>query len=147
MRIFGRMLTFALTLFGFITVLQAAEIRVLSVGEVAEPARILADAFGRESGHRVVFTFASPADVVEKIKAGEIHDAVILSEPAMDRLDRDGIVNPESRVPLARAEATVFEGALMSEGEVPEAARAFIRFLAGEEAREHWLAARLEPLP
>ena len=30
-----------------------------------------------------------------------MHDAVIVSEPAMDQLDRDGIVNPESRVRLA----------------------------------------------
>ena len=29
---------------------------------------------------------------------------------------------------------------------VPEAARAFIRFLAGPDARAKWLAARLEPL-
>ena len=34
----------------------------------------------------------------------------------------------------------------MSDGSVPEAARAFIRFLADPDARAKWLAARLEPL-
>jgi hypothetical protein len=34
----------------------------------------------------------------------------------------------------------------MSDGAVPEAARAFIQFLASPEARARWLAARLEPL-
>jgi Bacterial extracellular solute-binding protein len=42
--------------------------------------------------------------------------------------------------------STTYEGALMSDGAVPEAARAFIRFLAGPDARAKWLAARLEPL-
>jgi hypothetical protein len=34
----------------------------------------------------------------------------------------------------------------MSDGSVPEAARAFIRFLASAEARAQWGAAKLEPL-
>jgi molybdate transport system substrate-binding protein len=192
--------------------------------------------------------------VAQKIKDGEIFDAVIVSEPAMDRLDKEGIVNPESRVRLAntgigvavragapapnlatpdafkqallaaksvvygdptlpnqsgeKAEqilakagildalkpklrivpgqaesqdliakgevemglynlseipegkglkiagpvpaplqiATTYEGALMSDGSVPQAAREFIRFLSEPEARAKWLAAKLEPL-
>jgi molybdate transport system substrate-binding protein len=192
--------------------------------------------------------------VVQKLKDGEIFDAVIVSEPAMDRLDNEGIVNPESRVRLAttgigvavragapapnlatpdafkqallaaksvvygdptlpnqsgeKAEqilakagilealkpklrivpgqaesqdliangevemglynlseipesrglkiagpvpaplqlATTYEGALMSDGSVPQAAREFIRFLSDPDARAKWLAARLEPL-
>ena len=34
----------------------------------------------------------------------------------------------------------------MSDGSVPEAARAFVRFLASADARDKWLAAKLEPL-
>ena len=33
----------------------------------------------------------------------------------------------------------------MSDGSEPEAARAFIRYLASPEARAQWLAAKLEP--
>ena len=227
---------------------------MLSVGAVEHAVRSLAADFAKETGHQVIFTIASPAVVMQKIKDNEIHDAVIVSEPAMDQLDRDGIVNPESRVRLAntglgvavrdgapvpdlstaggvqtgaaggevdrlrrpgaaqserreggknprqgrhprhaqaedadRARAggkpgadrqghvemglynvseipegkglklagpvpaplqisTTYEGALMSDGAVPEAARAFIRFLAEPEARAKWLAAKLEPL-
>ena len=130
--------------------------------------RSLAAEFAKETGHQVVFTIASPAVVMQKIKANEIHDAVIVSEPAMDQLDKDGMVNPESRVRLANTPAgaaargngpvpdraapdnlqlaTTYEGALMSDGAVPQEARAFIRFLASPEARQAWLAARLEPL-
>jgi molybdate transport system substrate-binding protein len=233
---------------------QADQVRVLSVGAVQHAIRELAADFTRESGHGIVFTIGSPAIVTEKIKAGEIYDAVIVSEPAMDRLDKDGIVNPESRVRLAltglgvavragaplpdlatpeafkraltsaksivhgdptlpnqsgekaqrvltaaglldelkpkirivpgQAESqamvakgevelglymvseipagkglafagpvpaplqisTTYEGALMSDGSVPEAARAFLLFLSSPDARPKWVAAKLEPL-
>ena len=42
--------------------------------------------------------------------------------------------------------ATTYEGALMSDGSVPQAAREFIRFLSDPDARAKWLAAKLEPL-
>src|SRR5262245_18747641 len=40
---------------------------------------------------------------------------------------------------------TTYEGALMSDGSVPQAARAFLRYLAEPEARPKWITARLEP--
>jgi molybdate transport system substrate-binding protein len=49
-------------------------------------------------------------------------------------------------VPAPLQISTTYEGALMTDGAVPEAARAFIRFLAEPEARAKWLAAMLEPL-
>jgi molybdate transport system substrate-binding protein len=49
-------------------------------------------------------------------------------------------------VPTLLQIATSYEGALMSDGSEPQAARAFIRFLANPEARAKWLAAKLEPL-
>jgi molybdate transport system substrate-binding protein len=253
MRSFGRFASIAVTLISLMSMAGAADIRVLSVGAVQNAVRELAAEFGNDSGHRVVLTVGSPAVVMQKIKDGEIFDAVIVSEPAMDRLDKEGIVNPESRVPLAKTgmgvavragaplpdlstpEAfkqallaaksvvhgdptlpnqsgekaerilvqagildalkprlkivpgqaasqeliakgevemglynvseipeskgltfagpvptllqikTSYEGALMSDGAVPEAARAFIRFLASPETRAKWLAAKLEP--
>jgi molybdate transport system substrate-binding protein len=254
MRSFGRIASIAVTLISSASIAGAADIRVLSVGAVQHAVRNLAAEFTAETGHHVTLTFASPAVVTQKIKDGEVFDAIIVSEPAMDRLDKEGVVNPESRVPLAKtgigvavragaplpdlstpeafkqsllaaksvvygdptlpnqsgekAErilvqagildalkprlkivpgqaasqeliakgevemglynvseipedkglalagpvpallqvATSYEGALMSDGAVPEAARAFIRFLASHEARAKWTAAKLEPL-
>ncbi len=253
MRSFGRIASIAVMLVSLAGIAAAADIRVLSVGAVQNAVKELAAEFDHETGHRVVLTIASPAVVTQKIKDGEVYDAVIVSEPAMDRLDKEGIVNPESRVPLgktgmgvavragtplpdlstpeafkqvllgaksvvygdptlpnqsgekaerilvqaglldalkprlrivpgqaasqeliAKGEVemglyniseipegkglayagpvpkllqivTNYEGALMSDGSVPEAARAFIRFLAGPDARGKWVAARLEP--
>jgi molybdate transport system substrate-binding protein len=253
MRFLRRIASVAATLISLTSMAVAADIRVLSVGAVQGALRDLAAEFGNETGHRVVLTIDSPAIVMQKIKDGETYDAVIVSEPAMDRLDKEGVVNPESRVPLAKTgmgvavragaplpdlstpeafkqalltaksvvygdptlpnqsgekaerilvqagildplkprlrivpsqaasqeliakgEAemglynvseipegkglafagpvpkllqvtTSYEGGLMSDGAVPEAARAFIRFLASSEARPKWLAAKLEP--
>src|SRR5437588_8531496 len=253
MRSFRRSACIAVTLISLTGMAGAADIRVLSVGAVQNAVRALAADFGTESGHRVVLTFGAPVIVTQKIKDGEVFDAVIVSEPAMDRLDQDGVVNPESRVPLAKtgmgvavragaplpdlstpeafkqallaaksvvhgdptlpnqsgekAErilvqagildalkprlrivpaqaasqeivakgevemglynvseipegkglnlaapvpaplqvATMYEAALMSDGSVPEAARAFIQFLAKPDARAKWIAAKLEP--
>jgi molybdate transport system substrate-binding protein len=253
MRFLRRIASVAATLISLTSMAGAADIRVLGVGAVQGALRDLAAEFGNETGHRVVLTIDSPAIVMQKIKDGETYDAVIVSEPAMDRLDKEGVVNPESRVPLAKTgmgvavragaplpdlstpEAfkqalltaksvvygdptlpnqsgekaerilvqagildplkprlrivpsqaasqelvakgevemglynvseipegkglafagpvpkllqvtTSYEGGLMSDGAVPEAARAFIRFLASSEARPKWLAAKLEP--
>ncbi|HEY7664984.1 MAG TPA: substrate-binding domain-containing protein [Xanthobacteraceae bacterium] len=254
MRSCARLACIALMLLSLAGAATADEVRVLSVGAVQNAVRVLAADFARESGHHVQLTVGSPVVVMQKIKDGAVFDAVIVSEPAMDGLDRDGIVNPESRVRLAstglgvavrdgaplpdlstpeafkaallaansivygdpalpnqsgeKAQkvlaqaglldalkdklrvvpgqaasqeliakgeiemglynvseipegkgvklagpvpaplqiATTYEGALMSEGAVPEAARAFIRFLAEPDARAKWVAARLEPL-
>jgi molybdate transport system substrate-binding protein len=254
MRAFGRTISITAVLVSLAGMAAAADIRLLSVGAVQNAVRPLAADFSKDTGHKIVFTVGSPAVVAQKIKDGEIFDAVIVSEPAMDRLDKEGIVNPESRVRLAttgigiavragapapnlatpdafkqallaaksvvygdptlpnqsgeKAEqilakagildalkpklrivpgqaesqdliakgeaemglynlseipegkglkiagpvpaplqlATTYEGALMSDGSVPQAAREFIRFLSEPEARAKWLAARLEPL-
>ena len=254
MRAFGRTISIAAVLVSVAGMAAAADIRVLSVGAVQNAVRPLAVDFSKETGHKIVFTVGSPAVVAQKLKDGETFDAVIVSEPAMDALDKEGIVNPESRVRLAntgiavavragapvpnlstpeafkesllaakslvygdptlpnqsgekaeqilakaglldalkgklrivpgQAESqdliakgevemglynlseipeskglkiagpvpaplqltTTYEGALMSDGSVPQAAREFIRFLSDPDARANWLAAKLEPL-
>ena len=254
MRGLGRSITIATVLMSLMGMARAAEIRVLSVGAVQNAVKGLAADFTKETGHRIVLTIGSPAVVTQKIKDGETYDAVIVSEPAMDTLDREGIVNPESRERLAttglgvavkagapvpdlstpdafkqallaaksivygdptlpnqsgeKAEkilanaglldalkpkiqivpgqaasqekiakgevelglynvseipedkglklagpvpsplqiTTTYEGALMSDGSVPEAARAFLRYLTEPDARAKWIAAKLEPL-
>jgi molybdate transport system substrate-binding protein len=101
MRALGRTVLMAATLMSVAGMAGAADIRVLGVGAVQHAVRALAAQFNKETGQQVVLTIGSPAVVMQKIKAGDIFDAVIVSEAAMDELDRDGIVNPESRVRLA----------------------------------------------
>src|SRR5262249_21559628 len=102
MRIFRRIVSAAVMLIPLMGVAGAADIRVLSVGAVQHAVRELATQFGKETGHHGVLTIGSPVVVMQKIKDGEVADAVIVAEPAMDQLDKEGVVNPESRVPLAK---------------------------------------------
>jgi ABC-type molybdate transport system substrate-binding protein len=146
MRAFGRTIVIAAVLVSAAGMAAAAEVRVLGVDRVEPAVRGVAADFARETGHQVIFTIAAPAVVMEKIAANETFDAVIVSEPAMDQLDKDGIVNPESRRRLARDGDVTYEGGLMTDGSVPEAAGAFVRFLAEPDARAKWLAIRFEPL-
>jgi molybdate transport system substrate-binding protein len=113
----------AVTLISLTGMAGAADIRVLSVGAVQNAVRALAADFGTESGHNVVLTFGAPVVVTQKLKDGEVFDAVIVSEPAMDRLDKDGVVNPESRVPLAKTGmgVAVRAGAPLPDLSTPEA--------------------------
>jgi molybdate transport system substrate-binding protein len=101
MRPFGRTVLIAAMLMSLAHMAGAADIRVLSVGAAQNAVRALAAQHAKETGQQVVLTIASPVVVLQKIKAGEVFDALIASEGAMDELDRDGIVNPESRVRLA----------------------------------------------
>src|SRR5262245_25211806 len=101
MRSFGRIASVAVTLTFVASMAGAADIRVLSVGAVQHAVKELATEFGNETGHKVILTVASPVVVTQKIKDGEVFDAVIVSEPAMDRLDKEGGVNPDTRVALA----------------------------------------------
>jgi ABC-type molybdate transport system substrate-binding protein len=146
MRAFGRTIVIAAVLVSAVGMAAAAEVRVLAADVVQQAVRAVAADFTKETGHQVIFTIAAPAVVMEKIAANETFDAVIVSEPAMDQLDKDGIVNPESRLRLARDGDITYEGGLMTDGAVPEAAGAFVRFLAEPDARAKWLAAKLDPL-
>src|SRR3954470_4616558 len=103
MRAFGRTISIAAVLVSLAGMAAAADIRVLSVGAVQNALRPLAAEFSKETGHKIVLAVGSAAVVSRKRKAGETFDAVIVCEPAMDRLDKEGIVNPESRVRLANA--------------------------------------------
>jgi ABC-type molybdate transport system substrate-binding protein len=148
MRAAARTVVIAAMLVMVSSMARAADIRVIGVEAVQDAVRALAQQFVKDTGQQVELTFDTAQGLQDKIKAGAIFDALIASEAAMDKLDADGMVNPESRVHLASAGTGTdasYEGALMSEGSSPQAARAFIGFLASEDAREHWLAAKLEP--
>src|SRR5207302_11205874 len=60
----------------------AAEIKVLAYNAINIPARELAAAFNKETGHQVTFTFGSPGPVNERLKAGEQFDLVVAATGA-----------------------------------------------------------------
>lgn len=78
----------------------AAEIKVLAYNAINIPARELAAAFTKETGHQVTFTFGSPGPVNERLNAGEQFDLVIAATEAAQK--REALWRAGSRRPLVR---------------------------------------------
>jgi molybdate transport system substrate-binding protein len=91
------LLLFALTL---TSPAGAASIRVLAANGISIPARELAPAFEKETGHRVAFTFGSPGVVNDRLAAGESYDLVVL--PTDAARERESAWLPNTRKPMAR---------------------------------------------
>src|SRR5262249_33018480 len=88
-----------------------------------------------------------------KVGRGQAAGPAMLADGAVEMGLYNVSESPEGKgltlagpVPAPLQITTSYEGALMSDGSEPQAARAFIRFLANPDARAKWLAARLEPL-
>ena len=78
----------------------AVEVKVLAYNAVNIPARELAEAFTKETGHQVTFTFGSPGPINERLKAGEQFDLVIAATEAAQA--REALWRPGTRRPLVR---------------------------------------------
>jgi molybdate transport system substrate-binding protein len=91
-----------------------AEIRVFSSGAPAEVERTLAATFTQATGHQVIFTVATPADIQARLKSGETPDIVVLPAPIIATLEKSGTLRP-GRVDLAR----VGIGVIVREGAPP----------------------------
>jgi molybdate transport system substrate-binding protein len=79
----------------------AADISVFSSGAPAEVEKTVAATFARDTGHRVVFTIATPAEIQAKLKSGETPDIVVLPAPIIETLEKAGALR-SGRVDLAR---------------------------------------------
>jgi molybdate transport system substrate-binding protein len=125
MRAVARTIAIAAVLTSSAGMARAAEVRVLSVGAVQVALKALAADFSKASGHHVVLTIGSPVVVMQKLKADEVYDAVIVSEPAMDVLDKEGIINGESIVRLVNTGlgVAVRAGAPVPDVSTPDAFR------------------------
>ncbi len=80
----------------------AAEIKVLSAGAVRAAVTELADQFRQETGHTVQFTFATVGALQQKIAAGEAADLFIMSDGAIQELERKGTVVAGTKRDIAR---------------------------------------------
>src|SRR3989442_1143075 len=152
MRSFGRIASIAVTLISLPSMAGAADIRLLSVARVhGDPT------LPNQSGEKAerILVQAGILDALKprlKIVPGQAASQELIAKGEVEM----GLYNvseiPEDKglafagpVPTLLQVTTSYEGAVMSDGSEPQAARAFIRFLASPEARAKWLGARLEP--
>ena len=86
----------------------AADIKVSAAAAVKEPFQELSANFSRDSGNKVDVVYGPVGGLVNKIKAGEKPDIVILTAAAMDDLDKAGLRSVAgSRAELGRAVLSV----------------------------------------
>jgi molybdate transport system substrate-binding protein len=104
---------------------RAADLQVYSSGAPAQVAQSLAARFLATTGHRVVLTSATIAEMQRRLAAGERPDAIILPAPTIEALDKAGSLVAGSRIDLARVGVgvAVRAGARLPDISTPDALR------------------------
>jgi molybdate transport system substrate-binding protein len=102
---------------------EAAELKVLSAGAVRSIITELADAFQREAGHTVAFTFGPVGVIRGKLTAGEPADVVIMTDVAIDEMAGKGAIVAGTRTDIGRTAmgVGVRDGAPRPDISTPEA--------------------------
>lgn len=82
---------------------QAADITVLATPGIKEAYAELAPQFEKANKHKVTTTWAGTADVMKRMQAGEVFDAVILASDSLEDLIDTSRVMAGSRSDVARS--------------------------------------------
>ncbi|HEY3075212.1 MAG TPA: substrate-binding domain-containing protein, partial [Burkholderiales bacterium] len=82
---------------------QAADITVLATPGVKEAYLELVPLFERASDNKVATTWAGTVDVIKRMRAGEVFDAVILASNSLEELTDTGKLMAGSRADIARS--------------------------------------------
>jgi molybdate transport system substrate-binding protein len=104
---------------------NVAKLKVMCARSMHVAVGALGRAFAQSGGHQVDFDFNTVGALEAKLAAGETADVLILSQPAIDKLERAGALVPNSRVVLVRTFIAVCirEGAPRPDFATPEAFR------------------------
>jgi molybdate transport system substrate-binding protein len=82
---------------------QGADITVIATAGVKEAYLVLVPQFEKASGNKVATTWSGTADVMKRMKAGEVFDAVVAPSNALEELTDTGRVMAGSRSDIARS--------------------------------------------
>jgi molybdate transport system substrate-binding protein len=81
---------------------QAEEIRLLAAAAMQTVFQTITDEFERTSGHKLVFVYTTMGAITERVLAGETADLIIGSTQSLERLAKEGRIDPASRVTIAK---------------------------------------------
>lgn len=87
--------------------MDSAEVKVMASAAFKEAYLELVPEFERATGHKVVTLWVPSAQIMSRLKGGEIVDLVILAAAAIDELIKLGKLAPGSRVDLAKSGVAV----------------------------------------
>ena len=102
---------------------QAAELKVLATGSMAEPLKELGEAFTHNSGHTLLFSLGTTGVVMNKIASGETADVIVISVEAADALQKEGKILAATRADVANSllGVAVKSGAAVPDISTPDA--------------------------
>ena len=81
---------------------RAAEIHILSAAAMQTVFASIAPAFEQASGHKLVFAYTTMGAITERVLKGETADLVVGSTASMTRLVKEGRIDAQSTVDIAR---------------------------------------------
>src|SRR5262249_44338112 len=81
---------------------HADEIRVLSAAAMQTVFHMITNEFERTSGHKLVFAYTTMGAITERVLWGETADLIVGSTQSLDRLAKEGRIDPASRVTIAK---------------------------------------------
>jgi molybdate transport system substrate-binding protein len=82
---------------------QGADLKVFVGGAMTETVSKIGAEFAKSSGHKMEFVSDTTGALVSKLKAGEKADVIVVTEAAIDGLQKDGALVQGSRTQLVRA--------------------------------------------
>src|SRR5690348_5763767 len=95
-------LTVTMFLILFVPGRAAAQLRLFVGGAVTEPVKKVDAEFAKKSGHRSEITSDTSGALQNRLRSGEKADVVIVSAPALDALEKEKRIVPNTRVDIAR---------------------------------------------
>lgn len=81
----------------------AAELKVMVTGSMATPLKEIAESFAKRNGHTANVIAGITTTVTATLQAGEKADVVEVTSVGMDQLAREKLIEPQSRIEIARA--------------------------------------------
>ena len=82
---------------------QAAELKVFVGGAMTETVTKIGADFTRTSGHKLDIVSDTTGALISKLKAGEKPDVIVVTETAIDGLEKDGALTQGTRTNLVKA--------------------------------------------
>jgi molybdate transport system substrate-binding protein len=82
---------------------RAAELTIFATGSMADPLKDVGEDFTHQTGHTLRFSLGTTGGVLNKLRAGEKGDVIVISDEAADALEKEGKIMPGSRKDVARA--------------------------------------------
>src|SRR5262245_40953085 len=102
---------------------SAAQLKMMASGAMAHALQEIGDDFAKKNGHTIEYTVSTTGVLQDKLRAGEKADIIEVTSVGMDALEKEKLVDPSSRVEVARAlvGVAVRDGARMPDISTPDA--------------------------